>query len=241
MSRKITHIKQTPQELWASETNRFLRSREWKMLRKLTFTYFEKVCTNCGSVDSIHLDHIVARVNDSKGSMWLDINNLQPLCEHCNSTIKGRLNTDYRSDTHKRRCEELSPLFERALKNKGFNTSWELWADKKKEPTPKQLEHRAWKEKIRAATKSKDITFDEVLGILGVTRDVKNFTYIRNYINYCFSDGRKDKVNKKKIRRDTIKLVKRKMNMFQQLHANRRNMTRGQLISVIEEIGRAQI
>ena len=38
MSRKITHIKQTPQELWASETNRFLRSLEWKMLRKLTFT-----------------------------------------------------------------------------------------------------------------------------------------------------------------------------------------------------------
>lgn len=241
MSRKKTIIKQTPQQLWAAETNRFLRSHEWKFLRKLTFTYFEKVCTNCGSLDSIHLDHIIARVNDSKGSMWLDINNLQPLCEHCNSTIKGRLNTDYRSVEHKQRCTELSPLFERSLKNKGFSTSWELWANKKKELTPKQIERRAWKVKIKAAIKSKDITFDEVLVVLGIDRNVKNFTYIRNYINYCFSDGRKDKTNKKKKRRDTIKLVKRKMNMFQQLHSNRRKMTRGQLISTIEEIGRTQI
>ena len=77
--------------------------------------------------------------------------------------------------------------------------------------------------------------------MLGVERGCNHFTYIRNYINYCFSDGRKDKANKSKKKRDTIKLVKRKMNMFQQLHSNRRNMTRGQLIASIEEIGRAQI
>ena len=242
MARGKNKETKTPQQLWAEESNRFLRSREWKLVRKLTFTYFDKVCTNCGSRDSIHLDHIISRVNDSNGSMWLDINNLQPLCEHCNTVIKGRQNIDYRTDEHKAKCVELAPLFERALTNKGFNTSWEMWKDKKKEPTKRQLEHREWKAKIREAIgDSKSITFDEVLTKLGIDKNVRNFKYIRNYINYCFSDGRKDKANKKKAKRDSVKLTKRKMAKFQALHARRKSLTRGQLIAAIEEIARLQV
>jgi 5-methylcytosine-specific restriction endonuclease McrA len=241
MARKLKDYT-SPQQAWAEETMRFLKSPEWKLVRRLTFTHFEKVCTNCGSTENIHLDHVISRVNDNKGTMWLDINNLQPLCEHCNSSIKGKMNTDYRSDEHKAKCKELAPLFERALTNKGFDTTWTLWGHKKKPQSEKQIRRSKLKSKIRNAIgNSHTITFDEVLNKIGAERGCQDFTYIKNYINYCFSDSRKEKSDRKRNNRLKIKLAKQKSVMLHELYKKRHELTHEQLIAGIEKIEILQV
>ena len=64
----------------------FLRSPEWRLLRKLAIARYGSTCVKCGRVGSkespINIDHIKPRKYFPE--LALDINNLQPLCSPCN-------------------------------------------------------------------------------------------------------------------------------------------------------------
>jgi len=76
----------------------FIRTLEWKALRKLAIDRYGAVCCKCGKDGTksspINFDHIKPRKYFPE--LALDIENIQPLCARCNKT-KGNLHqTDYR-------------------------------------------------------------------------------------------------------------------------------------------------
>lgn len=62
--------------------NKLYRSPEWGKLKKWFYSENEKVCHRCGSLDDIHLDHILPISTNPK--KCLDYKNIQPLCGSCN-------------------------------------------------------------------------------------------------------------------------------------------------------------
>lgn len=195
---------------WSKETKKFLRSKQWKIVRDLTFEHFDKICTNCNSTDKIHLDHIKPRVKDAKGLHWLDITNLQPLCEKCNCEVKGILDTDYRTHTHKEKCRELKPLFEQALINKGFNKTWTLWLNKPSKKKSRRVEKEKLnnlksqnsvakrskcpeKKRDTLETKIRDFindstTFDEVISQFNINNQIPNYSKIVLFIKHSITN-----------------------------------------------------
>jgi len=67
-------------------SNSFLRSPEWRALRRQAIARYGSTCVKCGRVGSkkspINIDHIKPRKYYPE--LALDIDNLQPLCAPCN-------------------------------------------------------------------------------------------------------------------------------------------------------------
>jgi len=195
---------------WSKETKKFLRSKQWKLVRDLTFEHFDKVCTNCNSTDNIHLDHIKPRVKDAKGLHWLDITNLQPLCGKCNCEVKGILDTDYRSHKHKEKCRELKSLFEQALIDEGFDKSWTLWLNKPSKKKKRRIEKKKLNnlksqnnvtKKLKCPEKKRDTleskikdfindntTFDEVISQFNISNQMPNYSKIVLFIKHSITN-----------------------------------------------------
>lgn len=207
---------------WSKETKKFLRSKQWKLVRELTFEHFDKVCTNCNSTDKIHLDHIKPRVKDTGGLHWLDITNLQPLCEKCNCEVKGILDTDYRTHKHKEKCRELKPLFEQALITKGYDKTWTLWKGLPSKKKKRSLEKKQLKnlksennvakrpkcpEKKKETLETKirdfincDTTFNEVISQFNIDNQIPDYSKILLFIKHSITNA-KDASNASKQRR----------------------------------------
>lgn len=212
---------------WAQESNRFLKSRNWRLIKNILFENFDKVCVNCGSSEKIHVDHIKARVNDISCKHWLDITNLQPLCEYCNCTIKGRKNTDYRNNEFKEKAETLLPLVEQAFELEKLSLNWTLFNNTRK----------AKKKTVSLKTKIKDFvsdttTFDEVKIKFNITKDTPNYGKILLHIKNCITGAKEAKrmvlqrgdskkieqLNKKKIVEHN-KLLKKRKRIIKRLSA----------------------
>ena len=71
----------------------FLRSPEWRELRKLAIAKYGSTCVKCGKVGTkkspINIDHIKPRKYFPE--LALDITNLQPLCGGCNRRKGNRV------------------------------------------------------------------------------------------------------------------------------------------------------
>lgn len=76
--------------------HKFYETKDWISLSTKVKKIYGRKCMKCGVSDSImHTDHVIPRSLDM--SKELDINNLQVLCEFCN-TEKSNLNcNDYRT------------------------------------------------------------------------------------------------------------------------------------------------
>ena len=76
----------------------FIRSLEWRALRKLAIDRYGAVCCKCGKEGTknspINFDHI--RPRKFFPELALDIENLQPLCGPCNKAKGNQHQTDYR-------------------------------------------------------------------------------------------------------------------------------------------------
>lgn len=92
----VERIKQY-KKISGSSYHKFYESKEWIKLSALVKKIYGRKCMKCLCTKSImHTDHIVPRSVDVNKE--LDINNLQVLCERCN-TEKSNLNwNDYRTD-----------------------------------------------------------------------------------------------------------------------------------------------
>lgn len=69
--------------------------QKWKDLRFRVFTTYGKKCMKCRSIKNIQVDHIksVSRFPELK----YEFDNLQVLCEFCNSKKGNNFITDYRN------------------------------------------------------------------------------------------------------------------------------------------------
>ena len=71
----------------------FLRSPEWRELRRLAIAKYGSTCVKCGKVGTknspINIDHIKPRKYFPE--LALDITNLQPLCGGCNKRKGNRV------------------------------------------------------------------------------------------------------------------------------------------------------
>lgn len=83
----------------------FYRKESWLLLREMVFAYWGRQCLRCGSVQNIHVDHVVPR--SKAPELALDFHNLQPLCEHCNIEKSNRSCADYRDPSRKNPSDEL--------------------------------------------------------------------------------------------------------------------------------------
>jgi 5-methylcytosine-specific restriction endonuclease McrA len=76
----------------------FLRSNQWRELRKKAIEIYGNSCLKCGKEGNenspINLDHIKPRKFFPE--LALDINNLQPLCSSCNKNKGNGQPIDYR-------------------------------------------------------------------------------------------------------------------------------------------------
>lgn len=87
-------------ERWKRDTEQFLASAEWTVLRDRIFRKYGKVCMRCRATDRhvpITVDHIISRKR--RPDLALDENNLQVLCRACNSSKGHEDETDYRPAT----------------------------------------------------------------------------------------------------------------------------------------------
>ena len=77
----------------------FLRSKEWRELRKKAIERYGDKCLKCGKqgtkASPINIDHIKPRKFFPE--LALDINNLQPLCSRCNKDKGNGQAIDYRN------------------------------------------------------------------------------------------------------------------------------------------------
>ena len=79
----------------------FLKSNEWRELRKLALSIYGHKCMKCGSApknrSKINVDHIKCR--KFYPELRLDLENLQILCSYCNRLKGNKHSTDYRVTT----------------------------------------------------------------------------------------------------------------------------------------------
>lgn len=104
-------------------TRKFLKSSEWRRMRKLIFQALGKKCRKCGANPTpkypTHVDHVIPRSHDKRGIKWLDPANLQPLCGSCNEDKSYHTN-DYRT------VEDLELIYELKVKliDEGFDFTY---------------------------------------------------------------------------------------------------------------------
>jgi 5-methylcytosine-specific restriction endonuclease McrA len=70
-------------------------SSEWNKAKRFIFSKYGEICLRCGSKENIHLDHI--KPYSLFPELSLDLDNLQPLCQSCNSSKGNRRTVDYRN------------------------------------------------------------------------------------------------------------------------------------------------
>lgn len=75
----------------------FYLTPAWMQLRKKVLRKYGKVCMKCGNTENIHVDHIKPR--SLFPELELDFENMQVLCQTCNSAKSNRDYTDYRDRT----------------------------------------------------------------------------------------------------------------------------------------------
>lgn len=68
--------------------NRWIERDKFHLLSRV----FDYKCVKCGRGGELHADHIVPYSLGGSG----EIDNIQPLCQHCNSVKSNRENVDYR-------------------------------------------------------------------------------------------------------------------------------------------------
>lgn len=73
----------------------FYNSLEWRNLRKLVLNSYQNKCMKCGSINCLHVDHILPRSKFKH--LELDFNNMQILCIYCNTAKSNKDFTDYRN------------------------------------------------------------------------------------------------------------------------------------------------
>lgn len=147
-----------PKEQWAEMSRRFFKTKEWERVRANVIVGLDNCCANCGTTTNLHCDHIIPRVKDRKGIRWLDVTNLQPLCEDCNLN-KGTEVIDYRTPEQKRISEKLKVITEHELLTKGLSTSWDVKAAFKEMATtltPEQKQQIKHERKKRRKDKRKE-------------------------------------------------------------------------------------
>lgn len=76
-----------------SVSRRDIPTSTWRALRKKVFSVYGEKCLRCGNTDNIAVDHIRPYIYYPE--LRMDFNNLQPLCQSCNSS-KGTKIIDYR-------------------------------------------------------------------------------------------------------------------------------------------------
>ena len=81
----------------------FYQSKEWIEIRKTVLLIYGKVCMRCSSKSVIQIDHIKPR--SKFPHLSLDIQNLQVLCEKCNSKKSNKHFRDYRSVLQKAKLQ----------------------------------------------------------------------------------------------------------------------------------------
>ncbi len=67
-----------------AQTRGFYLTKEWKALRKRALTRDGGVCVACGSTERLQVDHLLPR--SRYPHLALDLDNVQVLCIHCNSS-----------------------------------------------------------------------------------------------------------------------------------------------------------
>jgi len=77
----------------------FYATNKWKELRKRVLEIYGRKCMCCGSKRNIHVDHIKPRSKFPELELTFD--NLQILCNQCNSRKSNFDETDYRTEQHK--------------------------------------------------------------------------------------------------------------------------------------------
>ncbi|ARD22892.1 MULTISPECIES: HNH endonuclease [Shewanella] len=77
----------------------FYNSKKWNDLKAEAFERYGNKCACCGRSPEhnviMHVDHIKPRSKHPE--LELDINNLQILCEHCNTGKSDKFETDWRT------------------------------------------------------------------------------------------------------------------------------------------------
>lgn len=67
-----------------AQTRGFYLTPEWKALRRQALTRDGNVCVACGSTERLQVDHLLPR--SRYPHLALDLDNVQVLCIHCNSS-----------------------------------------------------------------------------------------------------------------------------------------------------------
>jgi hypothetical protein len=98
----------------------FYESDKWRFLRECVFAYWGEKCLKCGSLDKLHVDHVIPR--SKAAHLSLDFHNLQPLCESCNLEKSNKSCADYRRE------DRLNPSNEVILMMLG------IWRKRKQMP-----------------------------------------------------------------------------------------------------------
>jgi len=76
-------------------SSKFYNTDQWRLLREEVFTDYGYACMCCGyESKSNHIDHI--KPKSKYPELALDINNLQVLCQECNTTKGNWDESDYR-------------------------------------------------------------------------------------------------------------------------------------------------
>jgi hypothetical protein len=73
----------------------FYETGAWKRLRRKVLKYYGCSCMRCGAADAPTVDHVKPR--SLFPDLSLEFDNMQVLCQPCNSAKSNRHQTDYRA------------------------------------------------------------------------------------------------------------------------------------------------
>ncbi len=96
------------------KSERFLKSDEWKRLRIATLAKFGKKCLGCGRMPPaviLHVDHIKSRYYYPE--LALDPDNLQVLCEDCNTGKGAEFEFDFRPGNECELTQQYKAMFKK--------------------------------------------------------------------------------------------------------------------------------
>jgi 5-methylcytosine-specific restriction endonuclease McrA len=110
---------------WNRMTEKFLSSKQWKIVRQVVIYASGSKCAKCGNTESLHCDHIIPRIKDPQGITWFDTTNLQVLCKDCHKE-KGLNKTDYRTDEVKERLVESKERTYKTLESQNLSMTWNV-------------------------------------------------------------------------------------------------------------------
>ena len=119
----------------------FFKTREWSTLRSRVIDAIGTRCMRCNYPFSTQIDHVFPRWHDKNGTLWLDPDNLQVLCDECNENKNIEThNSDWRTDEDK---AALTKLREN-LESEGVKFSWDTLAHTPETKSKNQSEYEKW-------------------------------------------------------------------------------------------------